>query len=150
MVKNRSVSHLFSSGSRNQAEQLINKRGRITLIRGSGGRILATRTLRTITNSPKSRHVSTWSGQLDAAVSGQREMSLRRKKTRLQKWEGERAQRRQWRRPHPQWHHSLAPRVAQEPQVPSLGVGLQLCPGEEEMADLPLLSGLLLWVRHKG
>lgn len=88
MVKNRSVSHLFSSGSRNQAEQLINKWGRITLIRGLDGRILATHTLRTITNSPKSRHVSTWSGQLDAAVSGQTEMSLRRKKTRLQKWEG--------------------------------------------------------------
>lgn len=36
----------------------------------------------------------TWSGQLDADVSGQTEMSLRCKKTRLQKREGERTQRR--------------------------------------------------------
>ena len=99
--------------------------------------------------APKAGVSQTWSGQLDADVSGQTEMSLRCKKTRLQRREGERTQRRGWWRPQPQWHHSLAPGVAQEPQVAPLGVGLQLCPGEET-ADLPPLSGLLPWARRKG
>lgn len=45
---------------------------------------------------PKAGVSQTWSGQLDADVSGQTEMSLRCKKTRLQRREGERTQRRGW------------------------------------------------------
>lgn len=67
---------------KNKGEQLIN--GQNMLIKGSQMEEFCRHSHRAITNSPR-HHVSNLEWTADADVSGQTEMSLRSKKTRLQK-----------------------------------------------------------------